>query len=113
MANAEKDVEGATEEAARTAAPRRESPANNIFIGKKPVMVYALSAQMQLATYEEIILRARGRSISRAVDVAEVLVNRLGNSTYEIKNIKAGTELVGEADQRRNVSTIEITVKRK
>lgn len=92
---------------------KRAYPPNNIFIGKKPVMVYALSAQLQLTQYPEIVLRARGRSISRAVDVAEVLVHRLGLDSYEIGPITIGTETVGEGEEKRNVSTIEIIVQRK
>jgi len=92
---------------------KRTYPPNNIFIGKKPVMVYALSAQLQLTQYPEVVLRARGRAISRAVDVAEVLVHRLGLDTYELGPITIGTETVGEGEEKRNVSTIEIVVQKK
>ncbi len=92
---------------------KKAYPPNNIFIGKKPLMVYALSAQLQLANYPEVILRARGRAISRAVDVAQVLVNRIGKDLYEVADIKIGTEELGEGDQKRNVSTIEIVVKKR
>ena len=96
-----------------SAEQKKAYPPNNIFIGKKPLMVYALSAQLQISSYTEVILRARGRAISRAVDVAEVLVNRIGKDVYKVDKISIGTEEVGEGDQKRNVSTIEIVVKKK
>ena len=93
--------------------PSRTSPPNHVFVGKKPVMSYAMSAMVQLAQSGEIVLKARGMVISRAVDVAEIVTKRLGNNTFEIKNIKIDTERLGEGDDIRNVSTIEITVAKK
>lgn len=93
--------------------PSRTSPPNHIFVGKKPVMSYAMSAMVQLAQSGEIVLKARGMVISRAVDVAEIVTKRLGNNTFEIKNIRIDTERLGEGDDVRNVSTIEIVVSRK
>jgi DNA-binding protein len=93
--------------------PRREVPPNHIFIGKKPVMGYALSAVMQLTQYQEVVLRARGKAISRAVDVAEVIINRLGHGQFGTLYINIDTDIVGEGAEKRNVSTIEISVGRK
>ncbi len=93
--------------------PARTSPPNHIFIGKKPVMSYAMSALIQLAQTGEVVLKARGMVISRAVDVAEIITKRLGNNAYEVKNIVIDTEQVGEGENARNVSTIEIKVGRK
>lgn len=93
--------------------PSRNSPPNHVFVGKKPVMSYAMSAMVQLAQSGEIVLKARGMVISRAVDVAEIVTKRLGNNTFEVKNIKIDTERLGEGDDIRNVSTIEIVVGKK
>ena len=90
--------------------PPRTSPPNHIFVGKKPVMSYAMSAMVQLAQSGEIVLKARGMVISRAVDVAEIVTKRLGNNTFEVRNIKIDTERLGEGEDIRNVSTIEISV---
>jgi DNA-binding protein Alba len=97
---------------AETAAPRppRTAPFNHIYIGKKPVMSYAMSALIQLAQTTEIILKARGMVISHAVDVAEIVTKRLGGNAYTVKDIKIGTERVGEGEESRNVSTIEISI---
>jgi DNA-binding protein len=61
--------------------------------------------------HEDIVLKARGRSISRAVDVVEVLKNRF-LSEAKVSDIEIGTEtLEGEKSGPSNVSTIDITVK--
>lgn len=98
---------------AESAAPVRTAPSNHIFIGKKPVMSYAMSALIQLTHSGEIILKARGLSISRAVDVAEIVTKRLGNGAYDIKDIKIDTEKLGTGDEIRSVSTIDIVVAKK
>jgi DNA-binding protein len=93
--------------------PQRSSPPNHIFVGKKPVMSYAMSAMVQLAQSGEIVLKARGMVISRAVDVAEIVTKRLGNNSFDIKSIKIDTEKLGEGEDIRNVSTIEIVISKK
>jgi DNA-binding protein Alba len=93
--------------------PQRTSPPNHIFVGKKPVMSYAMSAMVQLAQSGEIVLKARGMVISRAVDVAEIVTKRLGNNTFEVRSIRIDTEKLGEGEDIRNVSTIEIVVAKK
>ncbi|MFQ6134901.1 MAG: hypothetical protein ACE5KU_03685 [Nitrososphaerales archaeon] len=98
---------------AEKAAPERTSPPNHIFIGKKPVMSYAMSSLIQLTHSGEIVLKARGMSISRAVDVAEVVTKRLGNDAYAIKDVQIDTEKLGTGDDIRSVSTIEIVVGKK
>ncbi|MEM4311181.1 MAG: DNA-binding protein [Nitrososphaerales archaeon] len=93
--------------------PKRTFPPNHIFIGKKPVMNYAMSALIQLSQSGEIVLKARGMAISRAATVASIIINKFGANTYEIKNIKIDTEQVGSGEQVRNVSTMEITIVKK
>jgi DNA-binding protein len=88
----------------------RNSPPNHIFVGKKPVMSYAMSALIQLTQAGEIVVKARGMAISRAVDVAEIVTKRLGNGQFAVKDIQIGTEVVGEGNETRNVSSIEIVV---
>lgn len=74
-------------------------------------MDYVLACVTQLNSgFDEIILKARGRSISRAVDVAEVLRTRFLKD-LKVKNIKIATEQI-ERDEggTANVSAIEITL---
>jgi DNA-binding protein len=111
--NTEESEARSQENSRSSERPSRSSPPNHVFVGKKPVMSYAMSAMVQLAQSGEIVLKARGMVISRAVDVAEIVTKRLGNNTFEVKNIKIDTERLGEGDDLRNVSTIEITVGKK
>jgi DNA-binding protein len=108
-----------TREEERTDAPVEEAPtmserapSNHIYVGKKPVMSYAMSALIQLSQMGEVNIKARGMAISRAVDVAEIVTRRLGNGTFFVKNINISTEQVKstETGEMRNVSSIEILV---
>jgi len=51
----------------------RPEAKDTIFIGKKPLMVYVTSALIQLANQPKISIKARGLSIGRAVDVAQIV----------------------------------------
>jgi DNA-binding protein len=93
--------------------PPRTSPPNHIYVGKKPVMSYAMSALIQLAQMGEVVIKARGMAISRAADVAQITTKRLGADSYEIKKINIDTERVGEGEEARNVSTMEIIIGKK
>ncbi len=94
----------------QSAPMQRTSPSNHIFVGKKPVMSYAMSALIQLTQAGEIVVKARGMAISRAVDVAEIVTKRLGNGQFRVKDIGINTEVVGEGAEMRNISSIEIVV---
>jgi len=87
-------------------------PRDHIYVGKKPVMSYAMSALMQLSQLPEVTVKARGLSIGRAVDVAEIVTKRLGNGVFKLKGIKINTEEVKsiETGEMRNVSSIEIVI---
>lgn len=100
----------APQPAAPQQAPQQRAPYNHIFVGQKPVMNYAMSALIQLAQNGEVIVKARGMAISRAVDVAEIVTKRLGNGQFKVKDIGINTEVVGEGTETRNISSIEITV---
>lgn len=62
----------------------------------------------------EVIIKARGKFISRAVDVAEVASKRFLDNTVEVKNIKIGSEDFTNREGRQvRVSFIEITLNKK
>jgi len=94
-------------------APLPREP-NVVFIGQKPIMNYVTACLTVFNTGgKEVILKARGNSISRAVDSVEVL-RRGFIKDLVIKDIKLGTEeMTREGDRKSNVSTIEITVTKK
>ncbi len=82
---------------------------NVVYIGNKPVMNYVLAVVTQMnGGTSEVVLKARGRAISRAVDVAEIVRNRF-ISEVELGNIDIGTEEVSNMEgSSTNVSAIEI-----
>ena len=82
---------------------------NIVYIGNKPVMNYLLAVVTQMNSgVTEVILKARGRAISRAVDVAEIVRNRF-ISDVDVKSIDISTEeIVGNEGTSSNVSAIEI-----
>lgn len=85
------------------------SEENVVYIGNKPVMNYILAIVTQMNTgVPEVILKARGRAISRAVDVAEIIRNKFIND-LKIGSIKISTEeLTNREGSNSNVSAIEI-----
>ncbi len=84
---------------------------NVIFIGKKPLMAYVTATLVQLASEDLVMVKARGMSITRAVDVAQIIEKRMGNMGYKIGDVKLGSESLQSQDGRtRNVSTIEIAI---
>jgi len=90
------------------------SRSNTVFIGRKPVLNYVLACMTLFKSgQEEIIIKARGRSISTAVDTVEVTRNRF-MSDLKVADISIGTEeLTSQARPGpTNVSTIEIKLHR-
>ncbi|MDC1136901.1 DNA-binding protein [Nitrosopumilus sp.] len=86
---------------------------DTIFIGKKPLMAYVTSTLIQLANMPSVNIKARGLSISRAVDVAQIVARKTENAGYSIGSVTIGSESLESEDGRtRNVSTIEIEVKK-
>jgi len=105
-------VEEATE--AGTAEKRRTDE-NVIYVGHKPPMSYVLAVvtQFNASGSDEVVLKARGRAISTAVDAAEIVRNRFIKDAT-IKGIKIGTESVtNEEGRTSNVSSIEIILTNK
>ncbi len=86
---------------------------NTVFIGKKNVMSYVLAVVTQFNSgAKEVVIKARGKVISRAVDVAEIVRNRFVNDA-KISNVKITTEeLTSEDGSKGNVSAIEISLTR-
>jgi DNA-binding protein len=84
---------------------------NTIYIGRKPVMTYVMAVMTAMKDDEsEAVLMARGRAISTAVDVAEVVRNQF-LSDLVVRDISIGTEELENMDGRiRNVSNISITL---
>jgi DNA-binding protein len=96
-----------------TNSVRQSTSSNEIFIGKKPLMTYVTATLVQLANEPTVVIKARGKSITRAVDVAQIIVKRMDTLGYKIGPIKLGSETVQSDDGKvRNVSTIEVPISR-
>ncbi len=90
---------------------KEESEENVIYVGNKPPMSYVLAIVTQFNSGStEVVVKARGRAISRAVDAAEITRNRFVTDA-KIKEIRIGTEAItNEEGRTSNVSSIEITL---
>ena len=88
---------------------------NSIFIGGKPFMNYVTGVVMQFTTKNapEVVVKARGKFISRAVDVAQVTTKRFLQGQIDVKDIKIGSEEFQNREGKQvRVSTIEINLGR-
>lgn len=97
--------------AEKAAEKKAKIDENVIFVGKKPTMSYVLACVTQFSNgLKEIHIKARGKAISKAVDVAEITKNRFANGA-KINGIGIGTdEITAEEGDKINVSTIDITL---
>ncbi|GAA5262472.1 DNA-binding protein Alba [Methanocalculus sp.] len=81
---------------------------NTVFVGNKPVMNYVLAVVTQFNNGAEMVaIKARGKAISRAVDTAEISLNRFLEGVGK-KDICTSTEEIETDTGRTNVSSIEI-----
>ncbi len=93
----------------------RRTDENVIYVGSKPPMSYVLAIITQFNTSgsDEVVIKARGRAISTAVDAAEITRNRFATDK-EVKEIKISTEsITNEEGRTSNVSSIEICLAKK
>ncbi|MEK6873718.1 MAG: DNA-binding protein Alba [Nanoarchaeota archaeon] len=94
---------------------KKRTETNEIFIGNKPFMKYVIATMIQLEQKGSVIIKARGKFISRGVDVAEVVKKRIKekDNTILSQEITIGTdEFEGEEGKHINVSTIDISLNR-
>ena len=82
-----------------------------ILVGNKNVMSYVLACVTLFNKgAETVVIKARGRLISRAVDVAEITRHRFLGELV-VKSIEIGTTTVQtDKGSDLNVSTIDITL---
>ena len=106
-----------TQQPTETQAPKSYGPGGRdermVYVGKKELMSYVLAVVTQFNNNaQEVHLKARGKLISRAVDVAEIVRNRF-LPDVKVRNIGISTEELPSADGRLSkVSSMEITLVR-
>ena len=112
MTEEEKKEEIKEAPAATTPAATGGRDDNVVFVGKKGAMGYVLAVVTQFNNgAKEVSVKARGKLISRAVDVAEITRRRFMEK-LKVSNISIDTEnlVEQETSRTRAVSTIEITL---
>jgi DNA-binding protein len=84
---------------------------DTVIVGGKPIMNYVVACLTLFnAGQSKIRVRARGKNISRAVDVVEML-RRVFIKDLEIEKIEIGSDfLKDETGNERSISTISITL---
>ena len=91
-----------------------EGKTGTIFIGSEDPFLYFpdMMSYLERDEIEEVKLKARGRSISNAVNVSEQFRNRFKEINTQIKEVNIGTENVPKKDKKGTfrMSFIEITL---
>ena len=78
---------------------------NVIYVGNKPAIKYAAAVAAEFENgANDVFIKARGRAISRAVDAAEISINRFLEGAVEVKEVKISTENI----ENKNISSIQI-----
>ncbi len=93
-----------------------KSDEHTIYIGEKPFMNYVTGVVMQFTTQgaNEIMVKARGKFISKAVDITEVATKRFLENQIAVKDIQINSEEFQNKEGKTvRVSTIEITITKK
>ncbi|MBU0963323.1 MAG: DNA-binding protein Alba [Nanoarchaeota archaeon] len=99
----------------KTTEKQKDEDAHTVFIGLKPFMNYVTGIVMQFTTRgaTEVNVKARGKFISRAVDVAEVASKRFLENQIKVDNILINSEEFENKEGRTvRVSTIDIKLKK-
>ena len=94
---------------------KEKSQENSIFIGAKPFMNYVTGVIMQIGNgADEVTVKARGKFISKGVDVAEVARRKfLTEQKVTVKDVSIGSEEFENKEGKLvNVSVLEIVLKR-
>ncbi len=87
---------------------------NVVLVGKKPVMNYVLATLTLLNQgISEVVVKARGRAISKAVDTVEIVRSRFLPGKVDVRDIKIGSQVVATEGRQTRVSTIEIVLAKK
>jgi len=86
-----------------------ETEDNVIFIGNKPPMNYVIAVLTEFKKTSEVVIKARGRSISKAVEAAELVRKKFINEV-EVVDIKLGLENIidNKTNKPMDIPSIEI-----
>jgi len=89
-----------------------EQTHNVIIMGGKPIMLYVTATLGKLASLPIVTIAGRGKRITQAIDVSQMIVKRMNEVGYEISDIRISSDSLVSKDRReRKVSKIEIDLK--
>jgi DNA-binding protein len=94
----------------------QKSKEHSIFIGGKPFMNYVTGVATQFEKGEPlVVIKARGKFISKGVDVAEIARKKfLTDKNIIVKDVQIGSDKFENKEGKLiNVSTLEIVLKKK
>ena len=98
---------------AETEPERPEQTHDLIIMGTKPIMLYVSAILAKLASLPIVTIAGRGRRITQAIDVSQMIIKRMKDVGYEISDIRISSDLLESKDGReRPVSKIEIDIKK-
>lgn len=84
-----------------------EEKDNIVYVGKKEVNSYILAVLTQAKQNKRVFIKARGRSISKAVDVSQRALRHL--TDWKLDGVEIGTDVWKlENGDEKNISSIEI-----
>jgi len=84
---------------------------NVIFVGIKPIMTYVTATLTQLSSEPTVTIKARGKRITQAVDVSQMIVKRMNTVGYIVSDVRISSDsLTSQDGKMRNVSTMEIDI---
>ncbi|MFH1425259.1 MAG: DNA-binding protein Alba [archaeon] len=86
---------------------------NTIFIGGKPLVNYIRGVVTQFNRWNapEVVIKSRGKFISKAVDVAEIVKRSFDDKKVTIKEVKISSESFESDGKKTNISTMDIVLK--
>ncbi len=93
--------------------PVKKMDGNIVFVGKKGTMGYVLAVVTQFNNgAPDVCVKARGKLISKAVDVVEIVRHRFMPNSI-VRDIKISTEeLTSEDGSKNKVSAIELMIQK-
>jgi len=98
---------------AETEPERPEQIHDLIIMGTKPIMSYVSAILGKLASLPIVTIAGRGRRITQAIDVSQMIIKRMKDVGYEISDVRISSDLLESKDGReRPVSKIEIDIKK-
>ena len=92
-------------------SPHSNEERDVIFVGIKPIMTYVSATLTQLSTRPTVTIKARGKRITQAVDVSQMIVKRMDSVGYFVSDVRISSDsLTSQDGKQRNVSTMEIDI---